>query len=586
MDNGSNLKSIFTRERSISGLTKLEALFASFSITEKVLFLVAGAVFTLGALLIVRGVSETFIVEIPARGGSLTEGILGTPRFINPLLATSDADKDLSALVYSGLLKRTPSGDFVPDLASKYSVSDDGLVYSFTIRNNATFHDGKPVTSDDIEFTVTKAQDSALKSPRQINWDGVTVQKTGSHEISFTLKRPYAPFVSNLTLGILPKHIWQSFQSDQFPFSSFNVEPIGSGPYKVSSVQRSNQGIPTSIELTSYKGSSLGQPYLSQISFVFYPNDKVLSEAVKNGSVESASNLSPSSAESLSQTTRIIEAPLTRIFGIFFNQSNKEILAHKAIRQALDLSIDKQEIIEKVLMGYGSVAYGPLPPSTGSEASVDAGSIVSRNLDQAKALIAKDGWKANPSTGALELKSKAGTTTLSFSLSTANIPELVDAAKHIEDDWKTLGIKTDVKIFEPSDLNQTIIRPRKYEALLFGMVTGSNPDLYAFWHSSQRNDPGLNIAMYTNAKADKLLESMRQTSDSLELSAQYGKFKDEIATDSPAVFLWSPNFAYAIPDKVKGIDIKQITNPSDRFLNIEKWYTETDRVWEIFNTNN
>ncbi len=585
MEQGSTPTGIPNHIRRISGLDRLESIFRSFSITEKAVFLMAAGLFAIGTLSILHKLSDEFTVEIPARGGSLSEGIVGTPRFINPLLATSDADKDLTALVYSGLLKRTAAGVLVPDLAASSSVSDDGLIYSFTIRSDAKFHDGKALTADDVEFTVLKAQDSALKSPRQVSWEGVTVQKTGTHEISFVLKRPYAPFMSNLTLGIVPKHIWQAFQSDQFAFSSFNSDPVGSGPYKVSSVSRSDVGVPTAMTLRANKSYSLGEPFITNLSLNFYANDKALKEAILNGSVEGGSNVSPASATELKDTVRIMEAPLTRIFGIFFNQNNKEILAHKAVRQALSLSIDKQEIIDIVLRGYGSVANEPLPPRTGAFLGDTASSTFSRDTDKAQALLAKDGWKLNPTTNILEAKAKSGTTTLSFSLSTANVPELVDAAKHIEEDWAAAGIQTDVKIFEPSDLNQTVIRPRKYEALLFGMVTGTDPDLYAFWHSSQRNDPGLNVSMYTNARADKLLESMRQTADKAELSAQYRKFADETAIDSPAVFLWSPNFIYAIPAKVKGVSLRQITNPSDRFLDIETWYVDTDRIWEIFNRN-
>ncbi len=589
MEQGSPSQSALTRERSIKALDGIESLYRSFTITEKVIFLVAGGIFALGTLSLLYKINEQFVVEIPTRGGSLTEGIIGTPRFINPLLATSDADKDLSTLVYSGLLKREASGELVPDLAERYEVSEDGLVYSFVIRNDAKFHDGTPVTADDVEFTVLKAQDDTLKSPRQINWDGVTVNKTGTHEVSFTLKKPYAPFSANLTLGILPKHVWQNFQSDQFPFSSYNIEPVGSGPYKIASVRRSSQGIPVSIKLKANKSYALGEPHISELTFAFYGNDKALQEAIAGGEVESGSNLSPSSAQALADESHIIEAPLTRVFGVFFNQNNKEILAHKALRQALDLSVDKQDIIDNVLMGYGSIATEPLPPSfdaaPAAEApSEDATSTRLAKIEKAQGLLGKDGWVKNDE-GLLESKPKSGaSTTLSFSLSTANIPELVDAARHIEGNWKELGISTDIKVFEPSDLNQTVIRPRKYEALLFGMVTGANPDLYAFWHSSQRNDPGLNIALYTNARADKILETMRQANPA-DVPAQYQEFAAEIAADSPAVFLWSPNFIYAIPEKVHGVELQQITSPSDRFVNIEDWYINTDRVWRIFTTN-
>ena len=176
----------------------------------------------------------------------------------------------------------------------------------------------------------------------------------------------------------------------------------------------------------------------------------------------------------------------------------------------------------------------------------------------------------------------AATTTLSLSLSTSNIPELVQAAKKVEEDWKAFGAQVDVRVFEPSDLNQSVIRPRKYDALLFGLVTGKNSDLYPYWHSSQRNDPGLNVSLYTNQRADKALERMRQATSSAAVAAEYAKLKAEIMADTPAIFLWSPDFIYAVPPKLHGVRLGAITTSSDRFLGVERWYVDTDHVWQIF----
>lgn len=581
MDQNHPLVSALTRERSIKSLHRLQKTFESFSLTEKVIFLASAAVFAFASFSMATKVSNHFMVDVPSRGGSLSEGIVGTPRFINPLLATSDADKDLSFLIYSGLLKATPSGEYVPDLAERYEVSPDGLTYSFVIRSDAKFHDGTPVTADDVEFTVLKAEDNALKSPKRVNWEGVTMQKTGTNEISFTLKQPYAPFIANLTLGILPKHIWKDFESDQFPFSSFNIEPIGSGPYLIESVTRGGSGIPRAIVLKANPSYASGEPYISRISFEFFQNDKALAEALEGGRIESASNLNAETVYGINASStrfNILRAPLTRVFGLFFNQNSKEILVHKEVRKALEATTDKQTIINDILYGYARETAGPLPATTEDEtAPVE---IV------ATSTLAKAGWKKNPVTGTYELKSKAGTSTLSFSISTANIPDLVQAAKSLQEDWNNFGASVDIKVFEPSDLNQSVIRPRKYEALLFGMVTGRTPDLYPFWHSSQRNDPGLNIAMYANRKVDALLESMRQTMDSVAFKEQYAKMEAEIANDTPAIFLWSPDFIYVVPKKLGGVSLGLITNTSDRFLGIEKWYVEKDRIWEILTKDN
>ncbi|MBI5134182.1 MAG: peptide ABC transporter substrate-binding protein [Candidatus Taylorbacteria bacterium] len=568
------------QERKAPGIDKAESVLRSFSITEKAIFAALAAIFAVSALLLVAKVSASFTVGVPERGGELIEGIAGTPRFINPLLAISDADRDLTALVYSGLLKATPAGTFVPDLAEEFTVSPDGLVYSFTIKEGAKFHDDTPVTAEDVKFTVEKAKDSALKSPRRVNWEGVAVETEGARNVTFTLKQPYAPFVSNLAMGIMPKHLWENLSADQMPFSSLNIDPVGSGPYRISAVERSRDGIPHSITLRANRDYALGEPYITTLRFAFYGSEKSLVEALSNGSVESASNLSPASAKAIEGKAEILSAPLTRVFGIFFNQNENELLAHKEVRKALAESVDKASIVEDVLLGFGTVADGPLPPTIAKEAAASAASTSTPGLSA----FLKAGWKKSPE-GVYEQKGKAkgaASTTLSLSLATANVPDLVESARVIEEDWKSFGAKVDVRVFEPSDLNQGVIRPRKYDALLFGIVIGKNSDLYPFWHSSQRNDPGLNIAMYTNAKADRYLERMRQATSTDARQSLYSDFKKEVDADTPAIFLWSPDFIYAAPKKLRGVELGEITVSSDRFAGIEDWYIESDRVWHAF----
>ncbi|HEU5114252.1 MAG TPA: peptide ABC transporter substrate-binding protein [Candidatus Paceibacterota bacterium] len=577
-----------TRERKAKGIDRLDSLASSFSITEKVLFLVCFLVFAGAALSLLGKVSDSFSVTVPERGGSLVEGIVGTPRFVNPLLAVSDADRDLTELVYSGLLKAQPDGSYIPDLAESYSVSPDGLSYSFTIRANAQWSDGSPVTADDVEFTVVKAQDPALKSPRFVNWQGVTVEKTGTKSIIFHLKQPYAPFISNLTLGIMPSHLWKNLSADQIPFSSLNTNAVGSGPFVISSVVKSADGIPTEFVLKPNSTYALGEPFIGTLYIKSFGSEQALLGALESGQVESASNLSPASAEALRALSRttVLAAPLTRIFGVFFNQNQDEVLAHKEVRQALDMITDKQGLIQSVLGGYGSVADGPLPSESSGDASSSNAYDASTTDAAATKILTKAGWKIDPTTNLyVMVKGKgktAATTTLELNLSTANVPELVLAAKKLQETWTAFGIKTDVQVYEPSDLNQSVIRPRKYDALLFGLVTGRNSDLYPFWHSSQRNDPGLNISLYTNRKADDLLEKMRIATSSTALNSEYALFENEVGNDVPAVFLWSPDFLYAIPAKLHGVELGQMTTSSDRFLGIEKWYINTDRVWNTF----
>ena len=208
--------------------------------------------------------------------------------------------------------------------------------------------------------------------------------------------------------------------------------------------------------------------------------------------------------------------------------------------------------------------------------------LYDERLASAKELLAKAGWKANIETGLLEKKSKTDTTVLSFSISTGDAPELQAVANELIGAWSKLGAKIDVLVFETGDLNQNIIRSRNFDALLFGNVVGRETDLYPFWHSSQRADPGLNIALYTNGRADKFLDSARSADKPETIEESYKSFAKELEADVPAVFLYTPSFIYVVPEKVKAINLNSLTVSQDRFLGIRDWYIETNKVWKIF----
>ena len=219
----------------------------------------------------------------------------------------------------------------------------------------------------------------------------------------------------------------------------------------------------------------------------------------------------------------------------------------------------------------------------------DTKSTASREdiLKDIEASLAKDGWSKGPdgflqkvTTGKNKKKTAAD---LAFSISTGNAPELTKAAELIRRELADIGMKVDIKTFEVGNLNQSVIRPRQYDALLFGQIINRESDLFAFWHSSQRNDPGLNVAMYTNAKVDKILEDASVTQNEQARIKKYAQFESEIKKDMPAVFLYSPNFIYALSGELKGLSISHITSPADRFSNIHLWYTGTENVWKIFN---
>lgn len=554
---------------------------SAFSPLENVLFGLFIICLTASAFTLLYRANDFFMVDIPTTGGELTEGVIGTPHLANPLFAISEADKDIVSLVYAGLMKVESDGRLVPELAKDYTVSEDGKTYTFTLRDGITFHDGEPVTADDIEFTIRKAVDPAVKSPKRANWEGVTVAVPNPQQIVFTLKQPYAAFLESTTLGILPKHLWKVLDPEQFAFSQYNAQPVGAGPYKVDTITKNNLGVPTSYSFTPFSQYTLGEPLISKIIFTFYPSEEAAIEGYDIGEIEALNTLTPQKANTVKKPESfILQAALPRIFGVFFNQNQNVLFTQKEVRTALEMAVDRNEIIGAVLNGYGSPLSGPVPSDFMIGTSTVADASTTPRTEAAKALLTKNGWKLG-SDGVMQKTVKKSTSTLAFSLSTANSEELIKTAQLLKKQWEMIGAKVEIKTIEEGEFKQSVLRPRKYESVLFGEAVGRNLDLYAFWHSSQRNDPGVNIALYTNAKADKLLEQARSESDTTKRSKLITQFTQELAKDQPAIFLYSPSFLYLLPDKVKNVSLTKTSDPSERFSEIERWFINTERVWKI-----
>lgn len=531
----------------------------------------------LSGIIGIYALERHFLVQTPAYGGSLTEGEVGSPRFINPLLAISDSDRDLTALTYAGLMGLAPDGSLVPVLAKSYTTSADGKTYTFIIRDNATFSDGTPVTANDIVFTVEKAQNPALKSPEYADWSGVTATAVDSHTVQFVLDKPYAPFLEDTTLGILPARAWQNVSDEEFPFSNLAVEPIGAGPFKVSSVSRDSSGLITSYTLSANTRYALGRPYLDSIRFVFFTEEKDLASALASGAVESAYGLLVTKQASVQALT----APYSRVFGVFFNPSSNTLFARSEVRKALSLAINRDAIVKDVLGGYATALIGPVPPGSGiTETPVPHPADPTAT---AASVLENAGWSYDGSARAW-VNSSAKLSMDSLTIKTSNVPELKAVASAVKSDWSKLGIATDIELYEPGDLNQNVIRPRKYDALLFGMVVGRGEDLYPFWDSSQRSDPGLNIAEYANKSVDALLQDARETGSTADRINDLQKIQDTIAAEYPAAFTHAPDFIYDIPSFLHGVTLPQIGAPRDRFAGVGGWYVKTQSVWPIFAT--
>jgi peptide/nickel transport system substrate-binding protein len=560
----------------------------------KTLFSLLLALLALNLFALIYQINKRLVIEVPSKGGSLTEGIIGTPRFINPVLAISDADRDLTSLIYSGLMRPDEEGKLIPDLAEKYEITDGDLCYAFTLKTGIKWPDNEPITTDDVIFTVDLIKNPQTKSPKRASFEGVDIQKIDEKNFKFCLPSPYAPFLENTTVGILPRHIWGEILPEQMPLSDFNIKAAGSGPYQIKKTIRNSSGIITSISLEPNKKFALQRPLIENLTLKFYPSEKKLIEAYQKNEIESLNSVSPKTAyEIQKENSEIKSFPLPRIFAVFFNQDMSPVFADKEVRNALNIAADRTRVIKEVLENLGNKIKGPLPENiydiylsttTEKTESVEEPNREGR-IAEAKKILEKAGWTQN-SEGVFE-KSKDKNTKikLEFSLATSNIEDLVKTANLIKEDWEKMGAKVNVKTYEIGDLEQNIIRARKYDALLFGEVMGRDPDPFAFWHSSQRNDPGLNIALYANITADKLLEAARTAANQKERAEKYIEFQKIVEKDIPAVFLYSPHFVYIIPKTIKNLKEIPITVSAERFSQIYKWHTETRTTWKIFEEN-
>ncbi len=556
---------------------KLKLIFDSFSYKQTFLFSILLIVLLVSAVSILGKINRHFMIEVPERGGTLTEGVFGSPRFVNPVIAASDTDRDLSALIFSGLMKKTPSGEIVPDMAEGYAVSEGGLTYTFKLKDGAMFQDKEPLTADDVVFTIDRIKDSQLKSPLEAVWDGVSVSRGDNQKtVIFRLSRGYASFLENTTVGILPKHIWERIGPEQFSFSEANINAIGSGPYRISKINERGGGLIEEYDLKSWSGYVGKQPFIKNINLVFYKNENDLVKAYRKGRVDQVSSISPKVAESLSSEGYLpTTAVLSRVFGLFLNPNQNEALRNKDVVRAINLSIDKARIVKEVLHGFATVIDSPVPITLGGTPAVVNERDVKKK--EAQALFDKAGYTLNQATG---LREKGGKP-LEFSISTADVAELRAASDIIKSDLAEMGVVVSVKVFDVGMLNQNIIRPREYEALFFGEVVRNVSDLFAFWHSSQRNDPGLNVSVYTNTKVDKILEDLIATDDKAVISEKISAFENEIEADVPAILIYSPHFVYMQSGNIQNVSLQRITNSSERFLGVSDWYIRTDSIYKF-----
>ena len=504
-------------------------------------------------------------IELPTDGGVYREAILGYPQYLNPVLSYGgNADRDIVKLVYSGLMKYDSEGNIIPDLAEDFSIEDNGKIYTFYLRKNVLWHDKETFDADDVIFTIETIQDAEYNSPIRFNWEGVEIEKIDEWTIAFKLKTAYAPFLTNTTVGIVPEHIWQNFSPEDFWLSKRNLEPIGTGAFKLGQVEKDSNKLIDSIVLEKNNDYYLKNSYLEKLIFKFYSVENNILNDFNNQKIDGITLSSSYYQDSVKNIERnnFFYPLLPRYFAIFFNPDNNPSLSNKNFRIALSYATNKKEIIESVFGGEALKIDSPILPYLISENSEsEESAFYEYDLAKAEEFLEKSSQEAP-----------------FVELSVPDMPELSETAKILQENWQKLGVEVKISLIPPSEVIDNNIRTRNYEAILFGQVLVLDLDPFSFWHSSQKQDPGLNLSSYENSSVDLLLKSGRQELDLEKRMEIYNKVSSQIAEDAAAIFLYSPRYVYIVNNKIKGINILKMNLPSDRFSSIENWYIKTKRL--------
>ena len=542
----------------------------------------AGLLFALSLLFLIGQFAFLHQAIAPDVGGEYVEGLLGTAQFVNPLYASaSDVDMDLTRLVFSGLLKYDPAqGGLVPDLAESYDVSDDGKTYTFTLREGATWHDGNPVRVADVISTFFMIQSAEYKSPLSVLFKEVGIEQVDERTVQFLLDEPFAPFLSTLTIGIMPSHIWENIPPVSAPLAETNLKPIGSGPYQFANFTKDKFGTIRSYTLERNPNFYESPAFIERLTFKFYPDAFSAIDALNNKNIDGVSFIPPDQIEGVtrSRDLDILRPTLQQYTALFFNEVHETALKEIKVRQALTNAVPKEQIVAEALDGFGQIIHSPvLPGMVGYDASVRQS-----NFDPASSatLLDEAGWKF--AEGAT-LRTKDGTadgTPLTLTMTTLNYAEFVQVAELIKTQWSALGIDVVIETVDAETMQTRILKERAYDILLSGALLGVDPDPYAFWHSSQVDYPGLNVALYADRDVDALIEKGRSSVDEATRADVYKQFQVKIVEDAAAVFLYEPTYPFARSKDVQGDETEHVIGSADRFADVTHWFIKTKRVIE------
>jgi peptide/nickel transport system substrate-binding protein len=499
-------------------------------------------------------------IAVAEPGGTYTEAALGTVNNLNPLLPESDTTDDINRLIFSGLTRRDASGGLVPDLATSWSVSTDGKTYTFHLRHGVKWQDGVPFTSGDVAFTLTAIQNPDSRSPLASSWQNVTVATPDDFTVTFTLPEPLSSFLQSTTLEIVPRHLLENTDPSQLAESGFNQDPIGTGPFKLKTFAPSAGD----IDLVANPNYYLGKPKLDEFDFKFYQDAQAELQAYEADQVTSIGRITPDMTGQDLKARNIVPYSFTlpQEQTLFFNTSD-QLLADKSLRTTISRYLNRSELMQAGESGQGVVITQPILPGQLGYTAQYAQSPLS--LAQARSALTADGWTETKSA-----RQKNGSK-LNLTLVTLEGGELQRVANNIKQQLAPLGITVTITAVGENELEQSYMRPRSFQMLLYGINIGADPDVYAFWHSSQAKDPGVNLSVYSSPNADKALESGRIATDPAIRTAKYHEFLAAWNSDEPAAVLYQEGYVYGVNGQVAGISSHRLITPSDRFYDVQRW---------------
>lgn len=501
------------------------------------------------------------------------EAVVGSPDRINPLFAyLNDVDRDLTTLVFSGLTRLGLDGEVLPDLAESWEISPDGRSVTFKLRPGIVWHTGSPLTAADVVFTYNLLGDPSLQgNPDQAPlWRQIRCGNPDELTVICDLPAPFAPFLAFTTVGIIPKHILEGTDAVSIFDSSFNRNPIGTGPYRLAQIDESH------AVLRAEDTYHLGPPEIDEIEFKFYPDTASAASAVIRGDADGLllepAVARPETNELTSRSGVKVYSANSTAYNVLYLNNSEPPLNDKAVRTAVAASIDLDALIGDVLGGAATAATSPMVPGTWAfNPEVEQ---YEHNPGEARSILEDAGWSLSDD-GRVRQK---GDIELRIALLTDEDPLRGAIADEIASQLAEAGIAATVVREDSSDLVADHLLPRQYQAAIFGWDTGPDPDPYPAWHSSQANETGRNIASYRNEDADRIMEQARRTSDLNERQALYYTFQEIFHDDVPSIVLYYPVFNYIVSDKVTGIQIGTLFNTGSRFRNVHEWKLEGARA--------